>query len=101
MPISGMTTEPALHATPPEATGERGGAAAPPVIRQTPPTECCATVRSMPWSWPVGREHAFTQPGQGAVEEAGDVHLGDAEVLADLRVGDFVDEPHVDDATRV
>jgi hypothetical protein len=55
----------------------------------------------MPWSWPVGREHAFTQPGQGAVEEAGDVHLGDAEVLADLRVGDFVDEPDVDDATRV
>jgi hypothetical protein len=46
----------------------------------------------------VGGEHAFAEFGEGAVEQAGDVHLGDTEVFADLGLGAFVDEAHGDDA---
>ncbi|GGX77213.1 hypothetical protein GCM10010515_51360 [Streptomyces fructofermentans] len=43
-------------------------------------------------------EHALAQPGERPVEQTGDVHLGDAEAFADLGLGEFLDEPHVDDA---
>jgi hypothetical protein len=33
----------------------------------------------------AGGEHAFAELGEGAVEQAGDVHLGDAEVTRALR----------------
>lgn len=42
-------------------------------------------------------KHACARPGQAAGEQAGDGHPGDTEAFADLCLGEFVDEPHVND----
>jgi hypothetical protein len=44
-------------------------------------------------------EETGTQGLEGASEEAGDVHLRDAELLTDLGLGHLLDEAHVQDPT--